>query len=279
MKLQNKPVRCGLFLLLIILATDAPRIQAEESVPIQELKSHPLSSPHQRSGTMLQVLLPSDFDQARTYRTLYFLPVEAGTGTRWGTSTKEAIKHGLANRFNVICLFSTFSDLPWYANHPLDTKLQQETYFLKTVIPFVEEHYPVSTKSDDRYLIGFSKSGWGAWSLLLRHPDLFHKALAWDAPLMLDRSGPYGSGPIFGDQENFENYHLARLLKEKQTQFQNEPRLYHWGYDAFREQHEEMNALLRQLEIKSIYRDGPQRKHHWESGWLADAVELLLKED
>ena len=40
--------------------------------------------------------------------------------------------------------------------------------------------------------------------MLLRHPDVFGKAAAWDAPLMLDRPGRYGSGDVFGTPENFE---------------------------------------------------------------------------
>jgi hypothetical protein len=56
-------------------------------------------------------------------------------------------------------------------------------------------------------LLGFSKSGWGAlFSLLLRHPDVFGKAAAWDAPLVMDSPGRHGNGDIFGTPENFEKY-------------------------------------------------------------------------
>ena len=53
--------------------------------------------------------------------------------------------------------------------------------------------------------IGFSKSGWGAFSLLLRHPEVFGRAAAWDAPLMLEQPNRYGMGAVFGSQENFLN--------------------------------------------------------------------------
>lgn len=223
--------------------------------------------------------MPDNLKPIRAYPVLYILPVEAGTGSRWGSSLSEAMKADVANKYEIICVFPTFADLPWYADHPTDARLQQETYFLKTVIPFVEAHYPVSTKSQDRYLLGFSKSGWGAWSLLVRHPDMFHKAFAWDAPLMLDRPGKYGSGDIFGTEDNFRDYDLSRLLSEKPEELVSEPRLYHQGYHGFRAQHEKMNALLEELGIPSVYRDGPDREHHWESGWLADAVELLLADN
>ena len=59
----------------------------------------------------------------------------------------------------------------------------------------IEQHYPARADRDGRLLVGFSKSGWGAYSLLLRHPDRFGKAAAWDAPLMEERAGPLRHGP------------------------------------------------------------------------------------
>ncbi|MCA9042383.1 MAG: hypothetical protein KDA65_18665 [Planctomycetaceae bacterium] len=269
---------CSLSLILCWMVTEN-RLLSDDALSNHNVKTHRLHSESQRTETVVHVLVPDHFDAEKTYPVLYILPVEPGTGTRWGSSLQESIKENLANRFEIICVFPTFSDLPWYAEHPTDSKLQQETYFIKEILPLVEKEYPVSRNSVDRYLVGFSKSGWGAWSLLLRHPELFHKAMAWDAPLMLDHPGPYGTEPIFGTEENFKEYQLTELLKSNRKTFQQQPRLYHWGYDAFRMQHEAMNKLLQQLEIKSVYRDGPQRKHHWESGWLGDAVELLLKTD
>ena len=35
--------------------------------------------------------------------------------------------------------------------------------------------------------------------------------------------------------------------------------------------------LLEELGIPHVYRDGPKRAHHWESGWLDETVELLLR--
>jgi hypothetical protein len=48
------------------------------------------------------------------------------------------------------------------------------------------------------------------------------------------------------------------------------------GYDNFREHHEANPPPLLEQNIAHVYRDGPQRKHVWESGWLQEAVELLV---
>ena len=50
------------------------------------------------------------------------------------------------------------------------------------------------------------------------------------------------------------------------------------GYGNFRDQHEQAHSLMVDLKVPHIYRDGPKRQHIWESGWLTEAVELLLSD-
>ena len=259
---------CGVGLLILIVN----HCLAEER---SKWVTHEVESQHQQGETAIQVLVPDDLDRAKTYRVLYILPVEAGDGKHWGDAPAEVQKLNLANKHQLICVYPTFSALPWYADHPSDKRLQQETYFLRDVIPFVEQQYPVQTDRDGRLLVGFSKSGWGAWSLLLRHPKMFAAAAAWDAPLMEADRQKYGMAPIFGTDENFQNYRVDKLLRHRADQLQGQPRLVLAGYGNFRGPTQQIHALLEKLGIPHLYRDGPQRQHHWQSGWLAEAVELL----
>jgi len=237
---------------------------------------HELSSRHQRTPTQLEILLPDRRGTSRSSPVLFVLPVEAGRTRRWGNALQEVQRHDLHNRFQIICVYPTFSDLPWYANHPENPQLAQESYLMQTVIPFVDENYPAHGKDRKRFLVGFSKSGWGAFSLLLRHPDTFSAAAAWDAPLMMNRHGLYGSGPIFGSLDTFRKYELTRLARMASLPGRT-PRLIHTGFGNFRKQHQEFEALLQEQQLPHIYRDGPQRKHEWGSGWLPESVELLLQ--
>src|SRR5581483_7601408 len=140
---------------------------------------HTVSSEFQEGKTLLRVLLPDKMDKGRTYPVIYVLPVEAGVESRYGDGLVEVKKLDLHNKLGVIFVMPTFSHLPWYADHPTRPGIRQETYFLRAVLPFVERTYPVRPGAAGRLLLGFSKSGWGAWSLLLRHPDLFGRAAAW----------------------------------------------------------------------------------------------------
>jgi hypothetical protein len=115
---------------------------------------------------------------------------------------------------------------------------------------------------------------------LLRHPNVFGKAAAWDAPLMMDKAGKYGSGDIFGTQENFAKYRIETLLRGKSKELsKDKERLILTGYDNFREEHVRVHELMTELKIPHVYKDGPQRKHDWHSGWVSETVELLLQDD
>jgi enterochelin esterase-like enzyme len=238
---------------------------------------HTVKSSLQAGTVKIRVLLPDKLDSSKKYPVLYVLPVEAGDENRYGNGLLEAKRKDLHNTYQLICVAPTFSHLPWYADHPTDKGIQQEAYFVKVVVPFVERTYAASAKREGRLLVGFSKSGWGAWTLLLRHPNVFHKAAAWDAPLMKAAPNQFGMGPIFGTQENFRRYEVTRLLAQRADLLRKTDRLVLTGYGGFREHHQQMHQLLEKLGIGHQYRDGPQQKHHWNSGWLEEAVDLLVE--
>jgi hypothetical protein len=252
--------------------------------------TYTVDSPRQAKPTTLRILLPEDAGKAPAsapapgkdvtrcapLRVLYVLPVEAGLGNRYGDGLAEVRKLGLHNRYRLICVEPAFSALPWYADHPTDPNCRQESYFIQDVLPFVERTFNVPGDPNCRLLVGFSKSGWGAWSLLLRHPDIFARAAAWDAPLVETSPNKYGMKDIFATQDNFEKYRITALLAAAAKRLNGRAaRLALHGYGGFRAQHQAAHDLMAKLQIPHDYRDGPQRKHHWSSGWLEDAVEFL----
>jgi len=267
------------FITALTLAFAADEHLKESPVTVGEhgFRIHEVESSYQRGPTQIRVLLPEPIDQDRKYPAVYILPVEARQESRYGDGLLELKKHNLHNQFGFIAVAPTFSDLPWYADHPTNPAIRQEAYFLNVVLPLIEKSYPVDARPDGRLLLGFSKSGYGAWSLLLRHPQQFGRAAAWDSPMMLDRPGKYGTAPIFGDQANFDRYRVTELLRTSGRNLGGGPRLILTGYGNFHEDHVQIHALLDDLQIPHKYRDGPQRKHDWHSDWLPEAVELLLK--
>jgi hypothetical protein len=240
------------------------------------LQSHRVESANQSGKTAIHVLLPDDCNQSADNRLLYVLPVEPIDGDYCGDALAEVRRLDLHNRYGLICVKPTFSHPPWYADHPTDRAIQQETYFLREIVPFVDENYAPSTEPPLRLLLGFSKSGWGALSLLLRHPDLFARAAAFDAPLAWQSPDRYGMAEIFDTQSNFDDYCVVDLIKRTAAQLGSEPRIAISGFSDFRGHHQFLHFQMQKLGIPHEYEDGPCRAHRWDSGWLADAVAFLV---
>ena len=262
------------FPLLFLLAAEptfGPAVRDADDVI-----THRVESPRQAAATDVRVLLPSPLDSAKNYPVVYLLPVEGGRGIFYGDSIAAARKFDAANKYQVICVAPSFAALPWYADHPTDGKLAQESYFVQEIVPFIERTYPTITERRGRLLCGFSKSGCGAWSLLLRHPDVFKRAASWDAPLLMDAPGKYGSGPIFGTPENFANYQITKLVDARAADLKNSSRLILLGYGSFMD-HRPIHEQLEKLSVPHVYQDGPQTKHTWSREWLEPALEALVK--
>ncbi len=265
-----------LSLLLAFAACDDKDVSVSDAKRDDGFLVHEVKSPYQVGMTKIRVLLPDTLEKGKKYPVVYVLPVEAGTENRYGDGLKEVKKLDLHNIHKAIFVAPTFSHLPWYADHPTKADIRQESYFLKVVVPFVEKTYPAKAEVGGRLLLGFSKSGWGAYTLLLRNPDTFGKAAAWDAPLMMDKPGQYGSGDIFATADNFAGYRVTKLLEDNAAKLQKEPRLILTGYGNFRDHHKRAHELMDKLKIAHEYRDGPALKHDWHSGWVKEAAELLL---
>jgi len=219
-----------------------------------------IESPRQTTANFLRVARP----RGKSDRTVLILPVTANISGQWGDGFYEALRLNWVKRYNVTVAAPSFSHLPWYADHPTNPKIAQEAYLLQDILPRLPGRI---------LLLGFSKSGNGALTLLLRNSDKFAAAAAWDAPLLLDAPGKYGSGEIYGTAENFAGYHIPSLL-EKQAG--SAPlKIVISGYGSFQSEvagaHEKMNALG----IKHEYDNNVKRNHHWGGGWMEPAMATL----
>jgi hypothetical protein len=243
-----------------------------------------LPSPHQARETSLRVLLPDDFDPGKSYKVLYVLPVHKDGLFRHGDGLVEVKKYNYHNTHQLICVAPAFTTKPWFADHDLNPQKQDESHFLKTVIPFVDANYPTQASSDGRLLIGFSKSGWGSIALILRNPELFGKAAGWDIGIRVD------TGPIeeddraeriareWGTVENFEANRISNLVKIRGKDLGDEPRLFYYSTEGVRAiGGVEIHRLLVENEIPHRYVMEPHRKHAWDTDWIPEAVTFLMK--
>lgn len=101
-------------------------------------------------------------------------------------------------------------------------------------------------------------------TLLLRHPDVFGRAAAFDAPLMLNRDKPVGWGPIkvLPDKASFAPYEIPDLLRKRAGEMKSSRRLILSGYCVFAEDMQKANDLLHELGIPHEYRQGRPAGRH-----------------
>jgi len=235
-----------------------------------------VTSPYQGRATQIEVLPPDCMQPGDKYPVLYLLPVNDGIMNQWGSGIVEAQRHDIHNRFHVICVAPEYDYTPWYGNHPTDPTLQQESYLLQTVMPLIEERYPVIEGKQGRILLGFSKSGFGAITIMLRNLDRIGMAAAWDTHLLM--TGPLPGEEemqrVFATQENFNQYCVPTLVDKHQATLQAGPPrlvLVANGNDAG-----SLHPLLEERVVPHRYLVDKKREHTWTSQWLPVVAELLF---
>lgn len=234
-------------------------------------------SPYQSGNTLIRIVAPRG--GAESKRILFVLPVEAGHEAQavYGDGLRSLAEMDVHNRFGFTLIAPTFTTLPWYADHASHPGLLQESHLLRVVLPLIDRLYPGRTPDSHpcpKALLGFSKSGWGAWSLLMRHPALFASAVAWDAPFTLAQPDRWGTEELFADQSHFGAHRPDLLAPRVAAVLGVSPRLAMLGYGNFREHHLAMHEIMSRARIAHHHIDGPWRDHNWHSGWLEQAVQL-----
>ena len=280
-------IALGLCLLLVPTVLGAgPEPQTTIAAPVTDaqrgVQRYSIESPFLSGKNVIEVLLPDKLEPGRKYRVLYVLPVDVGIGGQWGDALMAVKKANTHNQHNLICVCPAFDTIPWFGAHADNPRIRHEDYLTKVVVPLVDRDFATMAKPDGRLLLGFSKSGCGAFTLLLRNPQTFGYAASWDAPLMMRPSdlGKYGSKIHFGTPEQFAKYLPTELCKAQAAALQAKTRLVLTGSDGFDKDTRGMHEWLTQLKVAHMYHPDWSYKHHWETGWvgpLADALMALVE--
>lgn len=247
----------------------------------KEWKIWTMESPYQQGRQEIRVLLPDNYDPVKKYRVVYVLPVGIGPGSALRIFEKE----NLQNRFGVILAEMTYEKAPWFGDHATDPLVRQESYLKDFVVPFVEKNYSTLGTAEGRLLFGFSKSGWGAYALILRQPDFFGYAAAWDAPFLFDNFH-YGMDEVFGTTEQLAKYRPDLLVPTQARHFQDKIRLVMGGEEKWGtliptpsggSHTVEMHALMDAANVRHVYRPDLKTKHTWSAVWMVPLFEELMK--
>ena len=245
------------------------------------LLTYTVTSPYQRQANAVEVLLPDDFSADKRYPALYILPVNDGIDGPWGSGIREAQRWDVPNKYHVICVAPAYDYTPWFGDHPTDPTLRQESYLLKAVIPLIEARYPIVEGKEGRLLLGFSKSGFGAITILLRNLDTIGKAAAWDAPLTSEVILPNQEEmlAVFATEENYAGYYIPGLIATHADELRNgPPRLVLVNSGDSPSSIFKVHEQLTDLSIPHQYVADEERTHNWTSGWFPLSAKLLFED-
>lgn len=242
--------------------------------------SQTLKSDYQKGMCKIYVHTPDSYDPAKKYRVLYLLsPIaDSGLGYLWCRTMN------IFNKYDIIVVDLTFEKDPWYGDHSTDPSVRQASYLHDFAIPYVESHYSTLGTPEGRYLLGVSKGGWGAFSLILRNPEFYGYAGSWDAPFLLDHF-EWNMEEIFGTQQQLDLFRPDLLVPQKRADFQKKTRLVLGGGTLFgaykapggKDHTVEMDRLLQANGIPHVYLANIKGAHGWDPLWMEPMIKALME--
>jgi hypothetical protein len=238
------------------------------SVTWDVLGSHPFE---------VRVLAPTDPSTDYAHNFLFALPVEGGLDqSTFGSGLDELQKLDVQDQYNATIIEPIFPIDSWYADNPTDATIDFETFTAVFLPEWVDSNF-ATTGTEKNLLIGFSKSGYGALDLLLKHPAVFDGAAAFDFPADMAAYDDFGSSSSddYGTDANFQdNYRLTgAFIDAWKAPFTTEDHILISEGPVFGDQVADFNALLTSHGVEdTLLTTQTSDAHSWSGGWLPDAV-------
>lgn len=116
------------------------------------------------------VILPADYDQKTDWPVLYLLHGYGGNHHSWIQTKPElpdlATRHGLI----IVCPDGKNA---WYWDSPIHPKMKYETYVVRELTAYIDQHYKTKKDKTGRAVTGLSMGGHGGLWLGFRNQDIF----------------------------------------------------------------------------------------------------------
>jgi hypothetical protein len=240
-----------------------------------QVKTHEVETEYQKGKQEIRVLLPDDYRKTSAYRVLYVLPVERGFRSRFGFGLGVLKELNAHNRYDLIIVQMGFEKEPWFGDHATDPEVRQASYMKEFVVPFIEKNYSTVGTPEGRLLFGFSKSGWGAFSLILKYPEVFGYAAAWDAPLAWT-TFRFGMKGVYGTSDQLALYRPDLLIPKQKRFFDKKARLVLTGHKLWGNETVQTHELLDKEGLKHQYDNTLVSTHRWDKSWMEPTLSALI---
>ncbi|MGF1926063.1 MAG: alpha/beta hydrolase, partial [Bacteroidia bacterium] len=160
------------------------------------------------------VYTPKNYHKDQKYPVLYLLHGHSATYKAW---SKLADLQALSTQYEFIVVCPDGLKKSWYINSPHPDSLQYESFFIKELLPRIQQDYAVDTTK--YFITGASMGGFGAMYLFTSYPNLFLSAGSTSGVLNLRHSGfkkttlSYLLGEYSEDNKLFDKYSPTSRLR------------------------------------------------------------------
>lgn len=222
----------------------------------------------------LDVLAPDDYDAGTDYPLVIVLGVEATPGGAFADEMQVILGDDLHNTVGAVFCRVTTKSVPWWARKS-DGTMDYEALIRDGVLPWMRDNYSIRAGRFGVSLLGYSKGGWGAMSLMLRNPTAFGFVALWDAPLTANRATLEENGADFGSDAEFEARSPGLILADNVAGLTDQTRVIYSGVSYWTTEYPEFKALLdsEAVPYNELYAYNPV--HDSDAGWMPSVVEAL----
>lgn len=128
---------------------------------------------------------------------------------------------------------------------------------------------------DSFILVGFSKSGLGAWNIAREIPGKVEGTIIFDAPVASDDWRRWGDD-FYQDDAAWQRDLPLRTVLETRGPLPPDSGLVLISGEAFHDQMSALSTALVAAGVGHTFISHPEMAHHWQAGWIEEGLAVLL---
>jgi hypothetical protein len=222
------------------------------------------------------------------HKWLVMLPVEDVVPGNWGDPVAQIVDNNLHNTYNMTIVAPLFtSNGTWGMDSDLNTGWRNESFVVNELVPWLHANFPIQP-GERTMLIGFSRSGFAAMTLMIRHPTLFDVVCMWDFPMESVTFDYLNTNydDVCGSEANFDTYVIDQAVLDAQAQtFRAHYRMVIGENDISNPTFNgawstDLAAFKPQLDsagIKYQFVTTTATAHRYDSGWIPEMIPVLAQ--
>ena len=126
-------------------------------------------------------------------------------------------------------------------------------------------------------LVGFSKSGLGAWNIARSIPDLVSGTIIFDAPVARDALPSWGTAPFYEDDSSWQQDLPLRTIGDFYSDMPETHRLVLISGPSFHDEMCQLSGALSNIGLEHAFLSRSGLAHHWNSGWIEEGLNEMVE--